>query len=79
MSIVSYWENAVNLTVMFCLHFSTYAYIIKTKGGIPMKYMFPEIKRNFGFGCMRMKLKGDDVDHEEFCRMIDIFLANGFN
>ena len=44
-----------------------------------MKNMFPEIKKNFGFGCMRMKLKGDDVDYEEFCQMIDTFLANGFN
>ena len=44
-----------------------------------MKNIFPEIKKNFGFGCMRMKLKGDDVDQDEFCQMIDTFLANGFN
>ena len=44
-----------------------------------MKNMFPEIKKNFGFGCMRMQTKGDDVDHDEFCRMIDAFLENGFN
>ena len=41
--------------------------------------MFPEIKKNFGFGCMRMQTKGDDVDYDEFCRMIDTFLENGFN
>lgn len=44
-----------------------------------MKNMFPEIKKNFGFGCMRMQTKDGDVDHEEFCRMIDAFLENGFN
>ena len=44
-----------------------------------MNNLFPEIKKNFGFGCMRMKRKGDDVDHDEFCRMIDIFMENGFN
>ena len=44
-----------------------------------MKNMFPEIKKNFGFGCMRMQTKGDDVDHDEFRKMIDIFMENGFN
>ena len=44
-----------------------------------MKNRFPEIKKNFGFGCMRMKNENGVVDHEEFCRMIDTFLANGFN
>ncbi|MBO5938303.1 MAG: aldo/keto reductase [Clostridia bacterium] len=40
---------------------------------------FEEIKKNFGFGCMRMKMDGEEVDREEFCRMIDAFLAAGFN
>ena len=44
-----------------------------------MKNLFPEIKKNFGFGCMRMQTKGDDVDYEEFCQMIDCFIENGFN
>ena len=44
-----------------------------------MKNTFPEIKKNFGFGCMRMQTKGDDVDHDEFRKMIDIFMENGFN
>lgn len=52
---------------------------MKKKGGISVENMFPEIKKNFGFGCMRMQTKGDDVDHEEFCKMIDAFLENGFN
>lgn len=44
-----------------------------------MKNVFPEIKKNFGFGCMRLKMNGEEVDNEEFCKMIDTFLANGFN
>ena len=44
-----------------------------------MKNLFPEIKKNFGFGCMRMQTKGDDVDYDEFRQMIDTFMANGFN
>ena len=40
---------------------------------------FPEFKKKLGFGCMRLKMNGDDVDHEEFRRMVDIFLQNGFN
>lgn len=37
------------------------------------------IKRNFGFGCMRLPMKGDEVDTETFSRMVDMFLAAGFN
>ncbi len=37
------------------------------------------IKKNFGFGCMRLPMKGAEVDTEEFSRMIDAFLENGFN
>lgn len=40
---------------------------------------FEKIKKNFGFGCMRMKMNGDEVDYDEFCRMIDEFLDAGFN
>ena len=54
-------------------------YIIKAKGGIPLKNMFPEIKKNFGFGCMRMKTKDGEVDYDEFRQMIDTFLESGFN
>ena len=44
-----------------------------------MNRFFPEMKKNFGFGCMRLKMNGDAVDMEEFCRMVDTFLENGFN
>ena len=36
-------------------------------------------KKNFGFGCMRMQMKGNEVDHAEFTRMIDAFMEAGFN
>ena len=38
-----------------------------------------KIKKNFGFGCMRLPMKGDQVDTEETCRMVDAFLDAGFN
>ena len=44
-----------------------------------MNKHFPEIKKNFGFGCMRLPMLGDDIDSAAFCAMIDKFLAAGFN
>ena len=38
-----------------------------------------QIKKNFGFGCMRLPMKGDLVDTEEMNRMVDLFLKSGFN
>ena len=40
---------------------------------------FPEVKGNFGFGCMRLPMAGDKVDEEKVCRMVDAFLDAGFN
>ena len=37
------------------------------------------IQKNFGFGCMRLPMKGDQVDTAEMDRMVDAFLAGGFN
>lgn len=37
------------------------------------------IKKNFGFGCMRLPMIGDKVDIEQFTEMADMFIANGFN
>ncbi|MGX8719264.1 MAG: aldo/keto reductase, partial [Desulfovibrio sp.] len=34
---------------------------------------------NFGFGCMRLPMKGGEVDHELFSRMADAFINAGFN
>ncbi len=41
--------------------------------------MFEEIKKNFGFGCMRLPMKGGRVDHKQCCQMVDYFLEQGFN
>ena len=40
---------------------------------------FEEVKKNFGFGCMRLPMAGDEVDEPQFCDMVDYFLENGFN
>jgi hypothetical protein len=40
---------------------------------------FANIKNNFGFGCMRLPMKDGEVDYEEMKRMVDLFLAQGFN
>ena len=40
---------------------------------------FPEIHGNFGFGCMRLPMKDGKVNYDEFCRMVDAFIASGLN
>lgn len=40
---------------------------------------FESVKKNFGFGCMRLPMKDGEVDVPEMCRMVDTFLASGFN
>ena len=37
------------------------------------------IKKNFGFGCMRLPLKDGEIDLAETSRMVDYFLEQGFN
>ena len=44
-----------------------------------MNSFFPEIKKNFGFGMMRLPMIGEDVDTEQTSAMVDAFLAAGFN
>ena len=41
--------------------------------------MFEKVKKNFGFGCMRLPMNGEEVDHAQVCKMVDAFLAAGFN
>lgn len=41
--------------------------------------MLSKVKKNFGFGCMRLPMIGDDVDWDHFSRMIDTFMESGFN
>ncbi|MDO4548649.1 MAG: aldo/keto reductase [Clostridia bacterium] len=38
-----------------------------------------QIRKNFGFGCMRLPMKGGEVDVAQFTKMVDIFMENGFN
>ena len=44
-----------------------------------MNNIFPEVKKNFGFGCMRLPMIEKEVDTVEFSKMVDTFLENGFN
>jgi len=45
-----------------------------------MMNVFPEVKKNFGFGCMRLPmLRNGEVDVEQCKVMADEFLENGFN
>lgn len=38
-----------------------------------------EIKKNFGFGMMRLPMTGDKVDLNQTSQMVDCFIAQGFN
>ena len=38
-----------------------------------------KIKGNFGFGCMRLPMQGEEVDLAQFSQMVDEYLAAGFN
>lgn len=38
-----------------------------------------KIRKNFGFGCMRLPMIGEDVDIEQTKQMVDCFLEQGFN
>ncbi len=44
-----------------------------------MNTLFPEIRKNFGFGMMRLPMCGEVVDIEQTKDMVDAFLAAGFN
>lgn len=40
---------------------------------------FEDIKKNFGFGCMRLPMADGEVDEVEFTKMVDTFMERGFN
>lgn len=44
-----------------------------------MKTYFENIKKNFGFGCMRLPMIDGEVDYVETKKMVDTFLDAGFN
>lgn len=48
---------------------------LHTRGVLDME----NIKKNFGFGCMRLPLKDGEIDLTETSRMVDYFLEQGFN
>ena len=37
------------------------------------------IKKKFGFGCMRLPTLDNSIDFETFTKMVDIFIKEGFN
>ena len=43
-----------------------------------MNTFFPEMKKNFGFGCMRFPMKDEALDIPTLTQMVDAFLAAGF-
>ena len=38
-----------------------------------------KIKKNFGFGCMRFPMIGEEIDEAQVSQMVDYFLDQGFN
>ena len=44
-----------------------------------MNNPFENVKKNFGFGCMRLPMVDGEVDCVEFTKMVDAFLEAGFN
>lgn len=40
---------------------------------------FPEVKRNFGFGCMRLPMTDGKIDTAQMNDMVDFYLSQGFN
>ena len=44
-----------------------------------MNTYFPEMKKNFGFGMMRLPMVGEEVDISQTTAMVDAFLGAGFN
>ena len=40
---------------------------------------FDNVKKHFGFGCMRLPMRGEQVDYEKFTKMVDFYMAQGFN
>lgn len=44
-----------------------------------MNQYLEKVKKNFGFGCMRLPMVNEEVDYAETAKMVDAFLENGFN
>ena len=37
------------------------------------------MEKMLGFGCMRLPMGDEQVDYEEFNKMIDLYMQEGFN
>ena len=37
------------------------------------------MEKKLGFGCMRLPMKGEQVNYEEFKQMIDLYMSEDFN
>ena len=44
-----------------------------------MNTTFENVKKNFGFGMMRLPMIDGEVDSAQVCKMVDLFLSKGFN
>ena len=44
-----------------------------------MNPFFPEMKKNLGFGFMRLPKVGDEIDLKRTAGLVDLFLEAGFN
>ena len=44
-----------------------------------MKDITEELRGKLGFGCMRLPMADGNVDIQEFSRMVDAYLAAGFD
>lgn len=44
-----------------------------------MESVFPEVKKQLGFGAMRLPMMGETVDIPTFSKMVDLFIKEGFN
>lgn len=44
-----------------------------------MNTIFENVKKNFGFGMMRLPMIDGEVDTALVCKMVDLFLSSGFN
>lgn len=40
---------------------------------------FEKVKKQLGFGCMRLPMQGSEVDYPALTKMIDAFMSKGFN
>ena len=81
---LSYLKGAKSSTVSFCnsdaqnVKLCYNGTMTKTEE-ITMPVYFEEIKKNFGFGWMRLPEKDGEIDIPACCELADTFLAAGFN